>query len=171
MLLNRNGVHFDLFQVAGLLAAVVVVLLYSLNDVCLRKLRKVHFSIMVLYLSAIGIIENSLLGGIFITFVLPNCDWDQILCICFGGFSFLSNCLLTLAIQVEPVGLVAVQKSSFDILVIFVFQIIFFNIYPDLYAICGVCLVIASLAMIGIKNFILLMPKTSKIRKYFIWLQ
>ena len=152
MLLNRNGIHFDLLQVAGLLAAVGSVLLHSLSDVYLRKLREVHFSIMMLYAGAIGIIENSVLGGIFITFELPNCDWDQILCICFGSFSFISTCFIILAIQVEPVGLVAVQKSSFDILIIIVFQIIFFNIYPNLYAICGVCLVVASLTMVGMKN-------------------
>lgn len=161
MIANRNSVHFDFIYVAGLMAAVGNVLFLALSVIYIRKLKTVQFSVVILYLGVLGMIENSILDGLFIPLVPSECGWDQILCISLAAAAFISNCFITLALQYQPAGITAVQKSSFDILITIIFQIIFFNIYPDWYVIGGACLVIASLTIIGIKNWILVTSETT----------
>lgn len=170
MLSDKNHTHFDINFVIGLAASVGSVLCLALSTVAIRKLKEVHFSIILMYMSFTGIVENSILNGTVFPLVEVNCGWDQVLCMLVGIFGAGANGFLILATQVEPAGLVAVQKSSFDILVTAVFQILFFSEYPDVYSLSGAGLVLISLGVIGVKNWILTMPETSNKRKRLKWM-
>lgn len=98
MIGNRNNVHFNFTYVDGLLAAVGNVLFLALSVIYIRKLKTVQFSVVILYLGVLGMMENSVLDGLFIPLVPSECGWDQILCISLGAAAFISNCFITLSI-------------------------------------------------------------------------
>lgn len=170
MLSDKIYTDLDIPFIIGLVAAIASVLCLALSTVAIRKLKEVHFSIILLYMSFTGVIENSVLNGTVFPLVVIKCGWDQVLCMLVGMFGAAANGFLILATQVEPVGLVAVQKSSYEILVSAVFQILFFSVYPDVYSISGAVLVLISLIVIGFKNWILTLPETSNKRQKLKWI-
>lgn len=169
LLRDRNNVRFDASYLGGLAAAVRSVFFISLVTVLLRKLKHVHYSIITMYSGFIGCVECAILCAIAFPYISPYCGWDNALCVAVGVLGVVTNSFNTLAVQKQPAGLVAVERASIDILVSTVFQIMFFSEYPDLYVISGAILVLISLATLGIKNYLLMMPQDSKVRKKLRW--
>ena len=162
--------NFDGSFILGLISAIISVPLIAFSIVVLRQLKKVHFTINMLYMSIFGMIENAILNGIFFPFVPVTCGWDQLLCLIVGVFGAATNCFFTLALQVEHAGVATIEKCSIDILLGIVFQILFFSVYPDMYVISGGGLVLISLTVIGIKNWVLTLPEESNKRQRLKWI-
>ena len=171
LLSKRNATRFDLSYLGGLAAAIGCVLTLSLTFVAIRKMKDIHFSLPMMYLGLLGMIENAAINAVTSTFVTPFCGWDSVMYVLIASLGFVSNCTFTLSIQVQAAGIVSVLKASMDIIVAIFFQIIFFSEDPDIYSISGACLVIVSVSMMGLRNWLLTLPEESKTRKrlkYFL---
>lgn len=171
LLSKRDASRFDISYLGGLAAAIGCVLTLSFTYVALRKMKDIHFSLPMMYLGFLGMVENASINAVTSTFVSPFCGWDLVMYTLIASLGFISNCTFTLSIQVQAAGIGSVLKASMDIIVAILFQITFFNENPDIYSISGACLVIASVSMIGIRNWLLMLPEESNTRrrlKYFL---
>ncbi|CAL1281331.1 unnamed protein product [Larinioides sclopetarius] len=149
----------------GLACAFSCIIILSMTFVSLRKMLDVHFSIILLYFGVIGAIENAILIYFFSYYSFPRCGWDSLMMMMMGVFGFGGHCFLTMAFQVEEAGIVSVMKSSSDIVVSLVLQVIFFELIPDLYNIGGAILVIASVSLIGFRKWLVTRPKDHHLKK------
>lgn len=92
------------------------------------------------------------------------CGSDRLLVLALAVFSFLGQILLTLALQMEQAGPVALARSS-DIFFAFVWQMIFFNETPTLYSLIGAALVILSVVLTALRKWLLAQPSDSHWRQ------
>lgn len=164
---DRYVVRIDPSYFGGLAAAMVSVLFTSTSIIITRKVNHVNFALMTLYTGISGIILNAVISAVLFPLVFAYCDFDQVLCVSLGLLGFLNESANTLAIQHQPAGLATLEIFAHDIIVIIVFQIIFFGEYPDVYSLTGGCLVIMALVFIGIEIWIVTKPEDSRIRKKF----
>lgn len=79
-------------------------------------------------------------------------------------FSFGGQILLTLALQMEQAGPVAIARSA-DIVFAFIWEIIFFNEIPNKYSVGGAILVTSSVLLTGLRKWAISLPETSSVRK------
>ncbi|XP_054724484.1 solute carrier family 35 member G1-like [Uloborus diversus] len=161
---DRSGITFNIAYVTGLICAIADVLILSFSFVTLRKMKDIHFSVILIYFGWTGVLENGILNGIFEFYEVQKCGWDTVQVLLIGIAGFLGHISLVLAFQIEAAGIVSIMKSSFDIIVAMLFQILFFNSIPDLYSIAGGILVLLSVTLLGIKNWIASQPENSAIR-------
>ncbi|GFT94812.1 solute carrier family 35 member G1 [Nephila pilipes] len=149
----------------GLGCAFSCILILSITFVALRKMKDIHFSVVLVYFGAIGAIENGTLTHFLSGYSLPQCGWDAVLMMLVGVFGFAGHCFLVMAIQAEEAGIVSVIKSSTDIIISLILQVIFFDLTPDIYNMGGAALVIFSVSMIGFRKWLMNLPKDSSKRK------
>lgn len=95
---------------------------------------------------------------------LPVCGSDRYLVLALAVFSFLGQILLTLSLQLEQAGPVALARSS-DILFAFVWQMIFFKESPNRYSLIGATLVIISVVLTALRKYLLTLPNDSELRQ------
>ncbi|GFY70336.1 solute carrier family 35 member G1 [Trichonephila inaurata madagascariensis] len=150
---------------AGLGCAFGCVIILSVTIVSLRKMKDVHFSVVLVYFGVIGAIENGSLVYLLAEYSLPECGWDATLMMLVGVLGFFGHCFLVMAIQVEEAGIVSIMKSSTDIIISLILQIIFFDLSPDVYNLGGAALVIFSVSMIGFRKWLQNLPKDSSWKK------
>lgn len=77
--------------------------------------------------------------------------------------SFAGQVLLTLALQVENAGPVAIARTS-DIVFAFIWQILFFKEVPNIYSILGAFLVTSSVVVTGLRKWIVSLPDNSPLK-------
>lgn len=115
----------------GYAAAIGFILCIALSVVGLRRLKGTHFSVIILYTGSFGMFEAAIVNASMFPLETANCGWDHFLYTMLAIFGFCALWMMALALKHEPAGLFSVQKASFEILVITVFQIVFFHKYPD----------------------------------------
>lgn len=116
-----------------------------------------------------ALVYTSVLSWYFGTLCLPRCGWDRLLIIALALFSFGGQILLTLALQLEDAGPVAVARAS-DIVFAFIWQIIFFRETPTLYSVFGALLVIAAVILSGMRKYVMALPMESTLRQKYKFL-
>jgi drug/metabolite transporter (DMT)-like permease len=124
----------------------------------------------VLYVSFVGMIENAVINFTTTDIVYPRCGWDTIMIVLIGILGFFFQLCLTLALQTEAAGIIAVFMSTTDIVVAMILQLIFIDNDIDIYNISGACLVILSVSIIGLNKWLHMLPEESKARSKFKWL-
>lgn len=134
--------------------------------VLLRALKGLHFSVIMTNFGSFALVYT-LLVSYFVfghELCLPACGSERLLVVALGVFSFLGQILLTLALQVEQAGPVALARSS-DIVFAFIWQIIFFNETPNRYSLIGAALVIISVVLTALRKWLLTLPSDSQMRQ------
>lgn len=76
---------------------------------------------------------------------------------------FTGQILLTLALQLEHAGPVAIARTS-DIVFAFIWQILFFKEIPNVYSIIGAILVISSVVVTALRKWILSSPENISLK-------
>ncbi|XP_043521928.1 solute carrier family 35 member G1-like isoform X2 [Frieseomelitta varia] len=95
---------------------------------------------------------------------LPRCGTDRLLVVALALFSFGGQILLTLALQMEQAGPVAIARSA-DIVFAFFWQVLFFNEIPNPYSVGGAIVVTSSVLLTGLRKWALSLPETSNVKK------
>lgn len=152
------------YSVWGPVAAISSTLFGANAYVTLRALKGLHFSVIMINFGAFASVYTLGVSWIIGILCWPYCDSDRWMVIALGIFSFLGQILLTLSLQIEQAGPVAIARSA-DILFAFIWQIIFFKEIPNGYSIVGALLVVASVLLTALKKWSHTMPRESTIRK------
>lgn len=165
--LGENGGQTP--EVWGAVAAFSATLFGANAYVLLRALKGIHFSVIMTNFGAFALVMcvsvTVGVGGL----CLPPCGIDRWLIVALAFFSFLGQILLTMALQMEQAGPVAIARSS-DIVFAFVWQVLFFEEIPNRFSIGGAFLVMSSVVLTGVRKWILALPRDTSLRRNLAFL-
>ncbi|CAF4885118.1 solute carrier family 35 member G1 [Pieris napi] len=148
----------------GAIAAFVSTIFGANAYVLLRVLKGLHFSVIMTNFGAIAILQTLFVSVVFGTLCMPNCGTERLLVVCLALFSYLGQILLTMSLQMEQAGPVAIARSA-DIVFAFLWQVMFFDEIPSKYSVCGAVLVLLSVLLVGLRKWALALPAESQLRK------
>ncbi|XP_035231172.1 solute carrier family 35 member G1-like [Stegodyphus dumicola] len=167
---KREVTKFNVNFLTGLLCVVSSVIFMSVSYVWTRKLKDIHFSVILIFSGFIGVLENATIAATISSCSWPRCGYDPLLITLFGIICFLGHLALLLAVQIEHISIVSVTKAAMDIIVAMVYQMVFFKSYPNLYNIGEALLVIICIGIIGIKKWLEEIPEDTTMKKRLKWL-
>lgn len=154
----------DDYNVWGPIAAFSSTLFGANAYVALRALKGLHFSVIMTNFGAFALVYTLVICWWNGVLCLPVCSVDRWLIVALGVFSFLGQILLTVSLQMEQAGFVAIARSA-DIVFAFIWQIIFFGESPNGYSVAGALLVVFSVALTAVKKWTLALPRESVMRR------
>ncbi|XP_053695866.1 solute carrier family 35 member G1 [Sabethes cyaneus] len=152
------------YDVWGPVAALSSTLFGANAYVLLRALKGLHFSVIMTNFGAFALIYTLIVCYYLGALCWPLCGTDRLLVIALALFSFGGQILLTLALQYEQAGPVAIARSA-DIVFAFIWQIMFFREAPNVYSVLGALLVVSSVVLSGMRKWALALPRDSDLRK------
>ncbi|XP_057654918.1 solute carrier family 35 member G1 [Diorhabda carinulata] len=158
--LGDNGQKTEMW---GAVAAFSATLFGANAYVLLRALKGIHFSVIMTNFGAFAFVQCFIITILLGALCMPPCGMDRYLIVALAIFSFMGQILLTLALQMEQAGPVAIARSS-DIVFAFIWQVIFFNEIPNKFSIGGAMLVLCSVVLIGLRKWVMALPYEAKIR-------
>ena len=142
-------------------AAFAGTLLTASNFVCMRRLRMVHFSVLIFAFSVMSAIMSAAMIPIFSEYKLPKTMEEWIYALFVGLFGLLGQSLLAIALKFESAGVVSVTRSM-DIAVAYIIQIVWFDDIPLWTSILGAFVVILAVFTMSLEDAFLAM-----LEKYF----
>lgn len=155
---DRNNV------VWGAVAAISSTLFGANAYVTLRALKGIHFSVIMSNFGAFALVYTIAISWFMDVLCMPYCNSDRWLVVALGLFSFLGQILLTISLQLEEAGPVAIARSA-DIVFAFIWQVLFFREMPNGYSIIGAIIVTVSVILTGLKKWSQTLPRESMVRK------
>lgn len=161
---DRITDHNHSNNVWGPVAAISSTLFGANAYVTLRALKGIHFSVIMSNFGAFALIYTVAVSWFMDVICLPYCNSDRWLVLALGAFSFLGQILLTISLQLEEAGPVAIARSA-DIVFAFVWQILFFKEIPNIYSVIGALIVTFSVILTGLKKWSQTLPRESTVRK------
>lgn len=156
-----SGKRYDIW---GPVAAISSTLFGANVYILLRALKGLHFSVIMANFGAFALIYTLIVCWSIGAICWPACGYDRFLVIILALFSFLGQILLTLSLQLEQAGPVAIARCA-DIVFAFIWQMIFFGEPPTGYSLFGAILVVSSVILTGLKKWAMSLPRDSTTRK------
>ncbi|XP_076256742.1 solute carrier family 35 member G1 [Rhynchophorus ferrugineus] len=151
-------------EIWGAVAAFSSTLFGANAFVILRALKDVHFSVIMTNFGAFAFIQCLIVTYFIGALCLPVCGLDRYLIVALAIFSFLGQILLTVALQLEQAGPVAIARST-DIVYAFIWQVLFFEEIPNRFSVIGAILVMSSVILTGLRKWILALPRETLMRQ------
>ncbi|XP_069684085.1 solute carrier family 35 member G1 [Periplaneta americana] len=151
-------------DVWGAVAAFSATLFGANAYVLLRALKGLHFSVIMTNFGSFALVQTLLVTWALGALCVPRCGLDRILVVALALFSFGGQILLTLALQLEQAGPVAIARSA-DIVFAFIWQVLFFQEVPNRYSIGGAILVTSSVVLTGLRKWALALPESSSVKR------
>lgn len=148
----------------GAVAAFSATLFGANAYVLLRALKGIHFSVIMTNFGAFALVQCLVVTWAIGALCLPRCGLDRYLIVALALFSFLGQILLTLALQLEQAGPVAIARSS-DIVFAFFWQVLFFSEVPNRFSVAGAVLVMSSVLLTGLRKWIASLPDGAALRR------
>ncbi|XP_003744040.2 solute carrier family 35 member G1 isoform X2 [Galendromus occidentalis] len=154
----------------GILAALSSCVFAASVIILLRKLKETdpyvimfNFGWIALILSAVAtfIIHGQL--------VPPRNLVDAGLLVVLAVLSFFGQLMLTFSLRTEQAGPVSVMRATVDIVLVFIWQVLFFEEIPDLVTIAGVILVMTCVIFTGFRKWAMSLPEQSNTRRKLKW--
>lgn len=159
-----NAADKDAFAVWGPVSALASTLFGASAYVTLRALKGLHFSVVMTNFGSFALVYTMLVTWSVDAMCWPYCGTERWLVIALGVFSFLGQILLTISLQLEQAGPVAIARSA-DIVFAFIWQVMFFKEVPNGYSIAGAVLVTSSVLLTGLKKWAQSLPRESTVRR------
>lgn len=132
--------------------------------VLLRALKGLHFSVIMTNFGAFALIQTIGVTWALDALCWPQCGVERLLVVALALFSFGGQILLTLSLQLEQAGPVAIARSA-DIVFAFIWQVLFFKETPNIYSLAGAFLVTSSVVLTGIRKWVISLPENSPIKR------
>ncbi|GFQ88479.1 solute carrier family 35 member G1 [Trichonephila clavata] len=168
--LMGNPVIYSKDTIYGLLAAMMALCCNTVQFICVRKVKSVHYSVLMFTFGLVAFIEIAIMTYLFGDFKWHYCGLQNWYIILLGLFSYTGQTMLVIALQLEFAGPVSTMKSASDIILAFIWQTFLFHDPPDLFSIIGALLVGSSVVFIGVTKWLMSLPEESSQRKKFKWL-
>lgn len=150
-------------EIWGAVAAFSSTLFGANAFVILRALKDVHFSVIMTNFGTFALVQCLIVSWFIGALCLPVCGVDRYLIVALAVFSFLGQILLTIALQIEQAGPVAIARST-DIVYAFIWQVLFFKEVPNRFSIIGTILVMSSVIFTGLRKWVLTLPYDAPVR-------
>lgn len=154
----------------GIIAAIVSLLFSTLRFIVIRKVKRVHHSIIMFNNGWVALLESLILTAIVGNFKWHDCGYEGLFIIVLGLVSYIGQTLLTVSLQCEMAGPVSTMRAAADIVLAFVWQIILFHDIPDALSLTGAVLVGFSVIFVGLKKWATSLPPESTQLRYVGWM-
>jgi len=138
--------------------------------VVLRSLKGIHYSVIMSTFGAFAVVQTLLSTWVMGELCLPACGHNRYLMVLLAVFSFAGQILLTMALQREQAGPVAIARSA-DVIFAFIWQMIFLNEIPGWMSLLGALLVVSSVLLTGIRKWVDGLPVEDSRRQRFSFLR
>ncbi|XP_049942187.1 solute carrier family 35 member G1 [Schistocerca serialis cubense] len=146
-------------------AAAFAATLFGANAyVLLRALKGLHFAVVMCNFGAFALVQTTLVAAALGALCMPRCGFDRFLVVALALLSFGGQILLTMSLQLEQAGPVAIARSA-DIVFAFIWQLLFFKEVPNRYSVMGAVLVTCSVLLTGLRRWALALPEASPLRR------
>ncbi|KAL7293644.1 solute carrier family 35 member G1 [Trichogramma pretiosum] len=162
--LTDSNIDTEQEDLWGAMAALSATLFGANAYVLLRALKGLHFSVIMTNFGSFALVQTVLVSWAIGALCLPQCGKERLLIVALALFSFGGQILLTLALQMEQAGPVAIARSA-DIVFAFFWEILFFNEIPNKFSIGGAILVTSSVLLTGLRKWAISLPETSSVKK------
>ncbi|KAF5287174.1 hypothetical protein FQR65_LT12303 [Abscondita terminalis] len=147
----------------GAVAAFSATLFGATAYVLLRALKGIHFSVIMTNFGSFALVQCLLVTWIIGGLCVPPCGADRYFIVALALFSFGGQILLTVALQMEQAGPVAIARSS-DIVFAFIWQVWFFDEVPNKFSVGGAFLVMTSVILTALRKWVLALPDSSSLK-------
>jgi len=118
-----------------------------------RKLRKVHYSVIIFAFSITSMVVSSITSFVD-EFKIPNIPNAWIYVSLVGVFGMLGQCLLATALRYQTAGVVSVIRSL-DIVAAYIIQVVWFGEIPMWTSVLGALLVVSSVVTMTLEEYVL----------------
>ncbi|XP_054279903.1 solute carrier family 35 member G1 [Macrosteles quadrilineatus] len=132
--------------------------------VLLRALKGLHFSVIMANFGAFALIQTVGVTWVLGALCWPQCGMERVLVVALALFSFGGQILLTMSLQLEQAGPVAIARSA-DIVFAFIWQVLFFQEIPNVYSLAGAFLVTSSVMLTGLRKWVISLPENSPLKR------
>jgi len=163
---EREDLAGKTYDIWGPVAAISSTLFGANVYILLRALKNLHFSVIMTNFGTVALVYTLIVCGSIGAVCWPSCGRDRWLVVVLGVFSFLGQILLTLSLQIEQAGPVAIARCA-DIVFAFVWQMLFFGETPTAYSLVGAVMVMGSVVLTALKKWAGTLPRESSLRKRF----
>ncbi|CAG7824004.1 unnamed protein product, partial [Allacma fusca] len=126
----------------------------------------VHYSLTTFFFGAWGTFENLIVALALGIFSLPHGNKHWWLGGALAVLTFFGQISIILALKYEKAGPVTLIKTV-DVLFGFLWQMLFFQLVPDLFSIVGASIVVCGVVVIGVRKWIGTLPEDDIIRIKF----
>lgn len=151
-------------RIWGSVAAIASTLFGANVYILLRALKDIHFAVIMSNFGAFALFYTFIICWFIGAICWPACGSDRLLIVVLALFSFLGQILLTISLQIEQAGPVAIARCA-DIVFAFIWQWLFFGDKPTGYSLFGALLVVSSVIITALKKWALSLPRDSIYRK------
>lgn len=152
------------YDIWGPVAAISSTLFGANVYILLRALKGLHFSVIMTNFGAFALVYTLIVCTSIKALCWPGTGKDRWLVVVLGILSFLGQILLTLSLQLEQAGPVAIARCA-DIVFAFIWQIAFFGETPTGFSLLGALLVVSSVILTALKKWAITLPRESTVRK------
>ena len=122
--------------------------------ILMRKIRQVHYALMLLAFGAWGVAESFVVALIAGVLGLPKGGTEAVLMLLvLPVLVFLGQMSIIMAVKFDKAGPVAMLRSC-DVVFSFVWQYVFLSVEPDVFSLIGAILVVSCVLVIGIRKWI-----------------
>lgn len=158
----------DPTRLAGTLYGLASVFFNSMCYIFIRKIKDVHHTIIIFYLGWMSGIGSGIIAAFVDGFAYNiQCNYEAGVLLALGLLSIFGQLFLTKALQLEQAGPISIVRSGSDIVLAFIWQIIFFGERADGYSISGAILVTIGGVMLNFRKWLLSQPENSPTRQRF----
>ncbi|CAG7834662.1 unnamed protein product [Allacma fusca] len=163
-LTGKEDFDFDTLVGAGL--ALGCTLLATISFVVLRYLRRVHYSVTTFAFGSWGTVENLVLAVAFGVFSLPRGTYDWLLASALASLTFFGQIAIIMALKCEQTGPVSLVRTC-DVIFGFLWQIVFWQVVPDMYSLVGASIIVLGVVLTGIRKWLGSLPVNNTTRTKF----
>ncbi|KAM7370795.1 hypothetical protein PAMP_010316 [Pampus punctatissimus] len=140
-------------HIKGTIAAFAGAIGAAFTFVVLRKIGKsVHYYLSVWYYAVIGFIECIIAISVLGEWKIPSCGRDRWMLMLIAILGIAGQTFLTKALQIEKAGPVALMRTV-DVMLAFIFQLIFFNHAPTWWSLGGALCVVVSTSGVALRKW------------------
>ena len=154
----------------GVALAFLSMLLNSFVIIILRRLRKVHWLLILVAFGILGVLENVIVAATLGVLELPVGIYDCLLA--YGAFPttvFSAEIFIMLALKFDEAGPVVLVGTS-GVIFSFLLQFVFFGVPPDVYSLGGGTIVILGVMITTWRKWVEGLSPEDQRRKMFKYL-
>ena len=145
-----TGQQYDDHMMYTAIALFITNAVSGVIGVIIRYLRDMHWAALAISTRIFSVAELTIVCAAMGLFCFPDCDsmdrWGVIVLAVVGN---ITQMLFIFGLKCEEAHIVGLTDNAASIIISFIFQILFFQVYPNTLKIGGACIVIFSILLLG----------------------
>ena len=143
------GTEYDSHMMYTALGVLVANTLGGMISVIIRYLRSMHWAALAVTTRLFTLAELGVVCSVLGLYCVPECGMDRWGTLVLAVIGSLVQAFFIFALKCEEAHVVGLTDNASSIIIAFLFQMIFFQDYPNTLKIIGACIVMISILFLG----------------------